>query len=171
MKNKVYFSLLAWMFLLSFNGYAASFIVDSSAFQAGGAIPIQYTCNSADISPPIRWIDAVRRAKSYAIIMTDPDAPNGDWVHWVLFNIPGKLSELQQGVSAPKGAVSGINSYGVTGYKGPCPDSGMHHYVFKVWALDTYLPLDATATKDDVIKAIEGHTLAMNQLIATYAKQ
>jgi hypothetical protein len=168
MKIKYYFGLLALLLSFSFNSFAVSLIVESSAFERGTPIPIQYTCKGADLSPPLRWLDGAGRAKSYVLMMTDPDAPNGNWVHWVLFNIPANISQLQQGASVPNGAVSGKNSYGKTGYNGPCPESGTHHYAFKVWALDTELDLDATATADDVMKAMEGHMVANNQIMGTY---
>ncbi len=170
MKIKYGFGFLPLLLSLSFNSFAVSLVVESSAFEKGAAIPVQYTCKGADLSPPLRWLDGTGRAKSYVLMMTDSDAPKGDWVHWLLVNIPSNMSQLQQGASLPEGAVSVGNSYGKTGYSGPCPESGTHHYAFKVWALDTVLDLDATATQDDVMKAMEGHMVANNQIIGVYTR-
>lgn len=168
-KNIYSLGLSILVLLLSTNSYAVSLIVESTAFQKGGTIPVQYTCKGADLSPPIRWLDGTKRAKSYVVMMNDMDAPSGKDLHWLLFNIPERISELQQGATIPKGAVSGTNSFQKTGYKGPCPESGTHHYLFRVWALDTELELDETATQGDVMKAMEGHMVANNQLMGIYS--
>ncbi len=151
---------------------AARFVIVSPAFDVQTPIPVQFTCNGANISPPLQILDGIGTAKSYTLIVNEPAAPGGNWVHWVMFNIPPKVAtDLEQGTTAPGGAVMGINSYGKIGYSGPCPKSGRHRYYFKIWALDTLLDLDANATSDDVMEAMQGHMIATNQLIGTYFKK
>ncbi len=103
-------------------------------------------------------------------MVDDPDAPGGTWVHWTLFNIPASLRELSEAATAPNGAISGKNSWGETGYRGPCPPAGMHRYIFKLYALDTMLNLDETATQQDIIQAMQNHIIASSEFIGLYQK-
>lgn len=147
----------------------------SSGFAEGAAIPRKYTCDGANVSPPLKWTDAPQGTRSLALIADDPDAPAGTWVHWVLYAIPPSVTELPEGVPATEavldGARQGINDFRRIGYGGPCPPRGnAHRYFFKIYALDTALTLKAGATKGDLIRAMEGHILAQGQLMGTYQR-
>ncbi len=149
--------------------------ITSSAFEDGGLIPAKYTCDGADISPPLQWDAIPEGTKSIALICDDPDAPMGTWVHWVLFNLPSDAKELAENIpteeTLPYGAKQGVNDFGRVGYGGPCPPGGTHRYFFKIYALDEELDLAAGADKKDLLNAMEGHILAEGQLIGKYKRQ
>jgi hypothetical protein len=149
--------------------------VKSTAFQEGAMIPKLYTCDGQDISPPLSWSGVPAEAKSIALIMDDPDAPRGTWVHWVLFNIPPDTKGLPENMhrppSLPDGSKHGNNSWPKLGYGGPCPPSGIHRYYFKVYALDTVLTYQAGITKAQLLKAMESHILAEGQLMGRYTRK
>lgn len=155
---------------------AQAFQVTSPAFQDGGMIPKKYTCDGQDISPPLKLSGVPQGAKSIALIMDDPDAPRRTWIHWVLFNLPPDISELGEKLEAKSrtsvGALHGTNSWGrrKIGYGGPCPPSGTHRYFFKVYALDTMLPLKPGASKKQLLSAMKGHTLAEAQIMGRYKR-
>ena len=150
-------------------------VLRSSAFESGGNIPQKYTCDGQDISPPLSWSDPPRETVSFVLIVEDIDAPKGIFTHWIIFNIPASLRSLPEGV--PKqGEVEGIgtqgkNDFNEIGYGGPCPPPGStHRYVFKLYALDISLDLNPGATKEQVIKGMEGHILAYGELIGRYGR-
>ena len=149
------------------------FILASEVFLEGDPIPSIYACNGDDISPPLAWSGAPDNTNSFVLIMDDPDAPVGMWVHWVLFNIPGTVSVVDVGLPTDAelldGSQQGTNSWGRVGYGGPCPPSGVHRYYFKLYALDISLVLDESATKEDVLAAMEGHILIETELMGTYS--
>ena len=146
----------------------------SSVFQEGQSIPSLYTCDGKDISPPLSWSGAPVETKSFALIADDPDAPRGTWVHWVLWNLPATANELKEALPAiphlPSGALQGKNDSGESGYGGPCPPSGTHRYFFKIYALDTMLPLKPGATKSQLEAAMKGHVLAQATLMGVYSR-
>jgi Raf kinase inhibitor-like YbhB/YbcL family protein len=146
----------------------------SSAFTEGALIPREYTCDGKDLSPPLSWSGVPSNTRALALIVDDPDAPAGTWVHWVLFNIPAGTRELPPAVPAHKvladGAGQGKNDFGKIGYGGPCPPSGTHRYFFKLYALDNELKLEPGATKSALVKAMERHILANGQLIGRYKR-
>ncbi len=149
--------------------------LSSPAFRAGQAIPIQFTCDSRDISPPLAWQGVAEGARSLALICDDPDAPAGTWVHWVLFNLPANTTALEAGLAAtgtlPDGALQGRNDFRHLGYGGPCPPPGrMHHYVFRLYALDAEMKLPAGATKAELLRAMKSHILAQAELVGTYQR-
>jgi len=152
--------------------------VTSSAFQQGGSIPVKYTCEGQDISPPLAWSGAPSSAKTIAMIVDDPDAPNPAkpqrvYVHWVVYNIPAATHSLSENASKsglPKGAVQGKNDWGNTGYGGPCPPIGRHRYFFKLYALDTELTGLSAPTKADLERAMKGHVVDSGELMGTYQK-
>jgi Raf kinase inhibitor-like YbhB/YbcL family protein len=148
--------------------------ITSSAFEEGGLIPAKYTCDGADVSPPLQWDAVPEGTKSVALICDDPDAPMGTWVHWVLFNLPSDAKELAENIPAeetlPNGAKQGVNDFGRIGYGGPCPPGGTHRYFFKIYALDTEVGLEAGADKRQLLKAMEGHILEQGQLVGKYKK-
>ena len=150
-------------------------IITSSAFEEGGLIPPKYTCDGADISPPLQWDTVPECTKSIALISDDPDAPMGTWVHWVLFNLPADTTELTENIppdeNLPGGAGQGTNDFRRIGYGGPCPPGGTHRYFFKIYALDSELDLPAGTRKKDLLKAMEGHILGEGQLIGKYKRQ
>lgn len=147
-----------------------SFALTSTAFEQGGPIPPKYSCDGEDISPPLAWDKPPAETRSLALIMDDPDAPVGTWVHWVVFAIPPELIALPEGMQGSELAVTvGENSWGRSDYGGPCPPSGTHHYFFKLYALDTALNLDKSASKKQVLAAMDGHILAEADLMGTYS--
>jgi Raf kinase inhibitor-like YbhB/YbcL family protein len=146
----------------------------SSAFEEGGAIPAHYTCEGLDISPPLSWSSVPNGTRSLALIVDDPDAPRGAFVHWVIYNLPPDTLRLPEDIpnqrTLPRGALQGMNGAGGIGYTGPCPPNGTHRYFFKIYALDTELDLGARATKEEVANAMEGHVLAEGRLLGTYQR-
>lgn len=152
-----------------------AFILTSSAFTEGQAIPATYTCDGKDVSPPLSWTDPPAGTKSLTLIVDDPDAPGKTWVHWVLYNIPAAVRGLSEALPADceltDGTRQGMTDSGQPGYGGPCPPSGTHHYHFKLYALDAMLPLKPGAAKAAVETAMKGHVLAQTQLIGTYRRK
>ncbi|MGB9601248.1 MAG: YbhB/YbcL family Raf kinase inhibitor-like protein [Limisphaerales bacterium] len=148
----------------------------SSAFANGQPIPVKYTGQGKDISPPLEWSDAPAGTKSFAIISDDPDAPVGVWVHWVIYDIPANVTKLDENVptkeTLPTGAKQGINDFGNVGYGGPMPPPGKpHRYFFKLYALDTVLNLKPRASKQQLLRAMQGHILAQAELMGTYQRK
>ncbi|MEN2998947.1 MAG: YbhB/YbcL family Raf kinase inhibitor-like protein [Brevinematia bacterium] len=148
--------------------------VSSSAFKDGDFIPRKYTCDGDDISPEIRIEGIPTGTKSLVLINDDPDAPVGVWDHWILYDIPPNTNTIPEGIKPerefPNGMKHGINSWGRVGYGGPCPPSGTHRYYFRVYALDIQLNLPPGATKQKILKAMEGHILAQGELMGKYAR-
>jgi len=148
--------------------------ITSAAFNEGDMIPSQYTCDGADVSPPLAWTGVPQGTKSLALIADDPDAPMGTWVHWVLYNLPPDTAGLPENVppdeTLPNGARQGVNDFKKFGYGGPCPPGGTHRYFFKLYALDTMLALSGRVTKQDLLQAMEGHILAEAQLMGKYQR-
>lgn len=147
----------------------------SSAFDKGGNIPVKYTCDGPDVSPPLKWSGLPAGTKSICLIAHDPDAPVGDWVHWVLYNLPpetaGLPENLEKGEKLTNGALQGINDFRRVGYGGPCPPPGpAHRYFFKVYALDEMLNLPPKATRKGLEKAMEGHVLDKAELMGKYGR-
>jgi Raf kinase inhibitor-like YbhB/YbcL family protein len=140
----------------------------SSAFAHNQAIPPQYTCDGADMNPPLSISEVPDTTASLALIVDDPDASAGDWVHWLAWNIDSATTEIAEG-DAPSG-VQGTTDFNRTGWGGPCPPSGTHHYQFKLYALDAVLDLDASARKADLEAAMQGHVLAQTVLVGTYRR-
>jgi Raf kinase inhibitor-like YbhB/YbcL family protein len=153
------------------------FTLASPAFQSGDSIPRQYTCDGADVSPPLDWLAPPAGTVSFALVVEDPDAPGGTFIHWVLYDLPGTSASLPEAV--PKsaelpqlgGARQGRTSFGRTGYGGPCPPSGpAHHYHFRLFAVNAKLGLRAGATRDEVMTAMQAHELGRAELVGLYAR-
>jgi len=149
--------------------------ISSTAFSEGGTIPKKFTCDGPDASPQLSWGGAPAGTQSFALIMDDPDAPVGTWVHWVLYNLPTSTNGLPEGVAKQEqvagGALQGRNDFKKIGYGGPCPPPGKpHRYFFKLYALDGKLDLKAGATKPDVEAAMKGHILGQGQLMGRYGR-
>jgi Raf kinase inhibitor-like YbhB/YbcL family protein len=148
----------------------------STAFAEDKPIPVVHTCEGDDVSPPLSWSNVPAGTKSLALIGDDPDAPGRTWVHWVVYGIPPNVSELPQAVPTTEtlsnGAQQGTTDFGRVGYGGPCPPKGKpHRYFFKLYALDSELPLKTRATKQDILNAMKGHILAEGQLMGTYQRK
>lgn len=147
----------------------------STAFKPGGEIPKKFTCDGPDASPALTWNEPPAGTQSFTLIMDDPDAPGGTWVHWVVYDLPPGTRELPEGV--PKvgeiqgGGQQGRNDFPKIGYGGPCPPPGKpHRYFFKLYALDAKLNLKAGATKRDVEQAMKGHILTQAELMGRYGR-
>ncbi len=158
-----------------FVAQGAAMEVRSQAFKPGSMIPAKHTCDGADTSPPLTWSDSPAGTKSFALIMDDPDAPVGAWVHWVVWNIPATARGLEENVpktaSLPNGARQGTNDFKRTGYGGPCPPSGTHRYFFKLYALGTTLNLSPETTKSVLEDTMRRHILAQSELIGKYTRR
>ena len=164
---KTHFFLLIFIFMASISKSQTSsnFKLISSAFEEGKPIPAKYTCDSANIPPPLSWSGFTEKTKSFAIIMDDPDAPMGTWVHWVIYNIPGTVTSLEEKKSVTEiKALEGLNSWNEKGYNGPCPPGGTHQYNFKLYALDKSLTPKERMTKAELLEAMKGHILSETTL-------
>ncbi len=147
----------------------------STAFQPGATIPKKCTCDGPDVSPALAWTDAPAGTQSFALIMDDPDAPVGTWVHWALYDLPASTHELAEGVpkqeELPNGTRQGRNDFRRIGYGGPCPPAGpAHRYFFKLYALDSKTNLKQGASKADLEKVMKGHILAQAELMGRYQR-
>lgn len=150
-----------------------AFQIATKAFRDGGVIPKKYTCDGPDVSPPLAWSDPPSGTQSLALIVDDPDAPAGTWVHWVLYDLPPAMRELPEGVpqdrQLPNGAAQGRNDFGKPGYNGPCPPRGpAHRYFFKLYALNSKANLRPLASKNDLERAMKGHVLAQAELVGKF---
>ena len=150
--------------------------ITSPAFAPNGEIPAAHTCEGADRAPALTFANVPPGAKSLALIVDDPDAPDPKapktvWVHWVVYDLPAATKGLPEGGKLPAGARDGKNDWKRTGWGGPCPPVGRHRYFFKLYALDTTLGDLKKPTKAQLEKAMEGHTLAKAELIGTYQKK
>jgi Raf kinase inhibitor-like YbhB/YbcL family protein len=152
-----------------------SLSLSSSSFPNGGDIPKQFTCDGADVSPQLAWTNPPAGAKSFALLVDDPDAPVGNWNHWTMWNIPENLHSLPEGVSKiprlPDGSEQGKNDFRKIGYNGPCPPPGKpHRYFFKLFALDAKLEVKPGATKQNLESAMKGHILAQAEWMGRYGR-
>lgn len=144
--------------------------ITSSAFQNEQMIPEKYTCDGENIPPPLQIEGVPVETKSLVLIVDDPDAPVGTWVHWLVWNINPATKEIPEN-SVPAGSVEGTTSFGNPGYGGPCPPSGTHRYFFKCYALDRTLDLSISATNEEVAKAMQGHIIDQGELMGVYSRQ
>lgn len=142
----------------------------SPVFQQNGDIPVRYTCDGDDISPPLTIENVPEGTQSFVLIVDDPDAPMGTWVHWVVWNIDPRTREIKED-SVPEGASQGMNDFSKLDYGGPCPPSGTHRYFFKLYALDSTLDITSKAKKADVEKAMKGHVIGESQIIGLYRRK
>ena len=152
--------------------------LSSQAFSHNEHIPMLYTCDGRDLSPPLSWNGVPPGTKSLALIADDPDAPDPKapkmtWVHWVIYNIPAESRALVEDAAfekLPAGTMDGTNNWNRTGYGGPCPPIGRHRYFFKLYALDAVLPDLSQPDKEKLLEAMEGHILGQAELIGTYER-
>ena len=145
-------------------------MITSPAFENNGNIPKKYSCDGIDISPPLAIENVPAGAKSLALIVDDPDAPAGTWVHWVLWDINPGTKEIKENM-VPEGAKQGINDFRKNDYGGPCPPSGTHRYFFKLYALNNVLDLSPGSKKADLEKTMKGHIISQAQIIGLYSRK
>ena len=153
-----------------------AFSITSEAFDHKDGIPANYTCDALDVSPPLAWSGMPDGTQSLALIVDDPDAPDPAapkmiWVHWLLYNLPASSNSLAEAATTdtlPNGTLEGRNDWKQTGYRGPCPPIGRHRYFFRLYALDAMLSDLEAPTKDELMKAMDGHVLAEAMLMGTY---
>lgn len=148
---------------------STNFSLTSPAFNHRGAIPSTYTCEGKNISPELVWHNAPAGTSSFALIVDDPDAPGTIFVHWIIYNIPASSNGLAKNIQSGE-FKQGTNSFNTETWSGPCPPSGTHRYFFTLYALDTQLTFPGNVTKEELLKAMQGHILAQTQLIGLYAK-
>jgi len=150
-------------------------ILTSSAFKEGEIIPARYACDGENLSPPLNWSEPPESTGAFTLTLDDPDAPAGNFNHWVIYNIPATARQLQEGMSAKEkfndGTLQGHNGAAQTGYFGPCPPFGVHHYVFTLYALDAPLTLQPGAARKQVLEAMNNHILAKGKLTGIYQRQ
>ncbi|MGO9269716.1 MAG: YbhB/YbcL family Raf kinase inhibitor-like protein [Terriglobia bacterium] len=147
--------------------------LNAKSFKPGATIPKQFACDGVDASPEIDWSNAPQKTRSFALIVEDPDAQGGTWVHWVVYDLPAGTHHLPEGVAMRSdiqaGGHQGYNDFDHVGYSGPCPPPGApHRYFFRLYALDTFLNLKGRVTKAAVEQAMKGHVLAQGELVGRY---
>ena len=157
-------------------GTNVSLTISSSSFSNGGEIAKKFTCDGADVSPQLSWNEPPAGTRSFALLADDPDAPVGNWNHWVLWNLPPEARALAEGLSKtahlPDGSQQGTNDFRKTGYNGPCPPPGKpHRYYFKLFALDGKLNLKDGAGKPDLEGAMQGRILAKSEWMGRYGRR
>lgn len=157
--------------------HAPMFELSSPAFAHGGPIPRAHTCDGADLSPPLVWTDAPDNVQEFALIVDDPDAPGGTFVHWVLYRVPGTVTALPSGIppepetTRPVATRQGVNGFRTAGYRGPCPPKGpAHRYFFRLYALDAALAVLPGATREVLLDALKGHVIATAELLGKYGR-
>ena len=160
--------------VIPFDSSRPSITVTSDAFKDGEAIPVKYSCDGINVSPQIAWTPGPEGTEFYVLLMDDIDAPDKVFSHWILYNIPAKVTDLHDGISTngilDTGAIQGRNDMTKLGYYGPCPgDQNTHHYIFTVYAVDAFFQMPA-GWRQDVVDALEGHILAQGQLTGTYKR-
>ena len=143
--------------------------VTSTALEDGGTVPVRFTCDGDEVSPPLRWGGVPADAAALALVVDDPDAPRGTFTHWVLLDLPASTSSLTEG-EVPEGAVQATTSAGTAAYAAPCPPSGTHRYRFTVYALDEATGLGEGAPLDEALTAVADHAVARGRLVATYSR-
>ena len=171
---RIYIVFLLQVFLFSYAmGQSVTKIeelkISSPAFENGGEIPKKYTCDGANVSPPLKIQNVPSNTKSLALVFDDIDAPRGTYVHWILWNMAPGVNEIKEN-SVPEEVVQGVNDFKIRHYRGPCPPRRAHKYVFKIYALDALLNLDPNGTKKDLEKGMEGHIISRAQLTGLYKR-
>lgn len=163
--------LLATIALTTVALPALGLTLSSPAFSNNQPIPTQYSCNGQNISPPLQWTDVPPNTGAFALIMHDPDAPAGDWTHWVLYNLDIEATHLPANYQAKvQGTFIGLNSWEQAAYRGPCPPQGSHQYVFDLYALDRALYVEPGLTAAQLKTAMQGHIVAKASLTGTFSQ-
>lgn len=164
-----YLCVVLLVVVLSSVQNVGAFELASDDFAANGPIPAAHTCDGGNLSPNLRWSDAPHGTLSFALVCRDPDAPSGDFIHWIIYDIPASVSSLSRGCTPPAGALQLANDFDRTGYGGPCPPSGTHRYVFTLYALKT--PRLGSADRVTIFKNIEHHRIGTATLTGLYARK
>ena len=171
--------VIVTVFLIATCGFAEEakmqFTLSSPSFRNSQPMPAKHSCEGADASPALKWEGAPAGTKGFALICDDPDAPGGSWVHWVIYGIAASTSELAENVAKSDtvgGVKQGVNDFGKVGYGGPCPPRGhgVHHYHFRLYALDAELNLAPRVTRRQLEAAMKGRVLAQTELVGTYRR-
>lgn len=178
-KSYFNFAVISIILLIPIHGNGANnmmnVVVSSPSFSDGDFIPEKYTCDGVDISPAIFWDKVPEGTASIAILVDDPDAPRGDWVHWIVYNLApdmkGIPENFSQQISSFKGVREGLNDFSRKSYGGPCPPHGVHRYFFKVYFLNTLISESNFFTKQDLLKAVAGHVVGYGELVGKYKKK
>lgn len=148
--------------------------ITSPVFNQGEEIPVRYSCNDVNVSPPLDWEGIPENTESITLIFDDPDAPSGTFVHWIIFNLPSDIRGLPEHVMGRElmndGSKHGLNTYGLVGYNGPCPPKGTHRYFFKLYALDVKLDLPPLVQKDELLEVMDGHILDQGELMGVFTR-
>ncbi len=165
------FLLFLFFALIASTSFAADLTLTTHSFIDQGGLPVMYTCDGKDMSPELTWNNAPANTKSFAIIMSDPDAPGGTWYHWVIYNLPAATTSLVEGMShLPAEATLAENSWHKAAYNGPCPPKGsVHHYIFTLYALDAVLTVPVNSDNKAVLEAMKSHVLKQSVLTAVYS--
>jgi Raf kinase inhibitor-like YbhB/YbcL family protein len=165
---------LVWAAIAHAEEAKMQFTLSSPSFRQDQTLPAKHTCEGADASPALKWDGAPAGTKGFALICDDPDAPGGTWTHWVIYGMPAGATELPENVAktdTASGAKQGMNDFGRIGYGGPCPPPGkLHHYHFKLFALDVELNLAARVSRRQLEYAMRGHILGQVELMGTYRR-
>ncbi len=177
-KKKVLYLLpiaaLLLLLNLTYKNGESAMKLTSPAFENNQPIPATFTCEGNDHSPALRWEGEPASTKSFALICSDPDAPHGTFIHWVLYDIPSNVHELPEGImggdTLSNGAKQGMSSFNKIGFGGPCPPSGTHHYHFDLFAIDTMLNKPAGLSEEQLRTAMHGHIVAQARLTGLYKK-
>jgi Raf kinase inhibitor-like YbhB/YbcL family protein len=165
------FSILTMFIVSTIFAQDSAFRLLSPAFTNGATIPSQYTCLGADTSPPLAWVDAPKGTKSLVLIVDDPDAPSGTFVHCVVYDLDSATNRLAENASSSASPIQGVNGFGHLGYGGPCPPRGApHHYHFRLFALASPLGLKPGASAGEVLNALKGHVLGVAELVGTFGR-
>ncbi|MBI5044438.1 MAG: YbhB/YbcL family Raf kinase inhibitor-like protein [Candidatus Levybacteria bacterium] len=143
--------------------------ITSTAFESNTLMSSKYTCDGANINPPLSFHDIPKTAKSLLLLVDDPDAPHGTWRHWSVYNMPPTTNGIPEG-SKPESGAEGITDFGTVGYGGPCPPSGSHRYFFKLYALDIMLDLPEKPTFNEIENAIQNHVVVKAELVGIYSR-
>jgi Raf kinase inhibitor-like YbhB/YbcL family protein len=168
--RKLFLFLAGALSMTIITAHADTLSLESSSFKSNTSIPTKYSCDGSDISPQLSWSGAPDKTQSLALILSDPDAPSGTFYHWILYNMPKKMTSLQEAISSlPAGTQIGKNSRGNMSYNGPCPPKGAtHRYIFTLYALDTTLHLAAGTDAEKLIEAMQTHILGQTSLQGTF---
>lgn len=149
--------------------------ITSNAFEHEGFIPANYTCDGQNISPELKWDNFPLKTMSFVLICEDPDAVGGNFVHWVVYNIPSEMNSLEENFpddeTLPNGVRQGITSFGSTGYGGPCPPSGVHRYYFRIYALDNFIDIVMLGDYEKVQEMMQDHILDKGELMGKYQRK